>query len=132
MIKGIWLQIKLSPPPPKKKGGVYQCRQLRITRHSKTVKDRVMEFSGMIDLSNGVADRGLNISAVTSGRHRKWKKKSKFSKLIFQIKTYTILSGLFSSVQNNWPHRKLKRQLPVISKTIFKFSIFNALNLPYN
>ena len=45
---------------------------------SKTVKDRVVKFSGMTDLSIGVADRGLSISAVTSCRHRKWKKKSKF------------------------------------------------------
>ena len=38
---------------------------------SKTVKDRVVKFSGMTDLSIGVADRGLSISAVTSCRHRK-------------------------------------------------------------
>ena len=98
---------------------------------SKTVKDRVMKFSGMIDLSIAVCDWGLSISTVTSGRHRKWKKKSEFSKLFFQIKTYTIWLSLFSNVQNSWPHRKLKRQLPVIWKRSFKFSIFNALNLLY-
>ena len=38
---------------------------------SKTVKDKVMKFSGMIDLSNAVCDRGLRMSTVTSGRHRK-------------------------------------------------------------
>jgi hypothetical protein len=46
------------------------------------VKDRVMKFSGMIDLSIGVCDWGLSMSTVTSGRHRKWKKeigKFKFS-----------------------------------------------------
>ena len=51
--------------------------------------------------------------------------------LIFQIKTYSILLGLFSNFQNSWPHRKLKRQLPVISKHVSNFSIFNALNLLY-
>ena len=73
----------------------------------ETVKDRVMKFLGMIDFSIGVADMGLHISAITFGCHRKWKKKSKFSKVIFQIKTFTTLLGLFSSVQINWPHRKL-------------------------
>jgi hypothetical protein len=79
----------------------------------------------------GAADRGLSISVITSSRHRKWKKKLKFSKLIFKIKTYTPLVGLFSNVQNNWPSRKLKRQLPVISKRSFKFWIVNALNNLY-
>jgi hypothetical protein len=66
---------------------------------SETVKDRVMPFSVMIDISIGVADRGLSISAITSGRHRKGKKKIKFSKLIFQIKTYITLLGLFQVIQ---------------------------------
>jgi hypothetical protein len=38
---------------------------------SKTVKDRAMEFSGMTDLLIGVCNRGLSMSTVTSGRHRK-------------------------------------------------------------
>jgi hypothetical protein len=42
---------------------------------SETMKDRVMKFSVMIDLSIRVADRGLSILAITSGRHWKWKKK---------------------------------------------------------
>jgi hypothetical protein len=62
------------------------------------VKDRVMKSSGMIDLSIWVANRGLNILSITSGPDWKWKKNSKFSKLIFQIKTYITLLGLFSSV----------------------------------
>ena len=87
-----------------------------------------MEFSGMIDLSIWVCNCALSMSAVTSARHRKWKNKSKFLKIIFQIKTYTTLLGLFSSVRNNWPHRKLKGQLPVKWKSSFKYIIFNALN----
>jgi hypothetical protein len=55
----------------------------------KTVKDWDMKFSGIVDLSIVVCYRGRSISAVTSGRDRKWKKKSKISKLIIQIKTYT-------------------------------------------
>jgi hypothetical protein len=62
---------------------------------SEMVKDRAMQFSGMIDISIRVCKGGLLMSAVTSGRHRKWKKKSKFSKLIFQLKTCTKLLGLF-------------------------------------
>ena len=58
-----------------------------------------MKFSGMIDLSIVVVDVGFSISAATSGSHRKCKKKSKFSKLIFQIKTHSTSLGLFSSVQ---------------------------------
>ena len=70
-----------------------------ISISSKMVKDRIMKVSGMIDLSIGVANRGLSILAVTSDPDRKWKKNSKFSKSIFQIKTYITLLGLFSSVQ---------------------------------
>jgi hypothetical protein len=98
---------------------------------SNMVKDRVMKFSGMINISIRVCKDELLMSAVTSGRHRKWKKKSKCSKLIFLLKTYTKLLGLFSRVIKNCPHRKLKRQLPVISKRSIKFSIFNAVHLLY-
>ena len=115
---------------PVKRYGAEKFKKF-ISIFSEIVKDIVLIFLGMIDLLNGVADRGFSISSVTSGPHRKWKMKAKFSKLIFQIKTYTPLLSLFSSVEYNWPHRKLKRQLPVISKRIFKFSIFCALNLVY-
>ena len=98
---------------------------------SGTVKDRVMKFSGMTDLSIMERSYWLTSSAVISVRHRKWIKKSKFSKLTFQIEIYTTLLSLFSIAENNWPHRKLKCQLPVNSKRIFKFSIFNASNLLY-
>jgi hypothetical protein len=52
----------------------------------------------MIDFSFAVWDWGLSMSAVISCCHRKWKNKSKFSKLIIQIKTYSPLLGLFSIV----------------------------------
>jgi hypothetical protein len=97
----------------------------------KIMKGTVMKFSWIIEFSIVVWVRGMGMSAVTSGHHRKWKNKSEFSELIFQIKNYSILLGLFSNFQNSWPQRKLKRQIPVISKTCFKFSIFNALNLLY-
>ena len=76
---------------------------------SLTVKDRVLIFSGMTDLSIGVWNYWLTMLAVTSSCHWKWKKKSKCSKIIFQIKTYTTFLSWFPSVQNNWPHRKLNR-----------------------
>ena len=96
---------------------------------SEAVKDRVLIFSGMTDLSFRVVNRGFRRSAVISSRHRKGKKKSKFSKLIFQIKTYTTLD-LFWSVQNNRPHRKLKRQQPAFFKN--KFQILNFQCLMYS
>jgi hypothetical protein len=97
---------------------------------SKTVKDRVMKFSGMIDISFWVCT-GLCVSTVTSGRHRKWKKKLKFLNSIFQIKSYTTIIGQLTSDKKNWPHQIWKNQLPgfFFSKRSFKFSIFNALNL---
>jgi hypothetical protein len=83
-------------------------------------------FSGMIDFSFRVVNRGSagrpSFPVVTG----KWKKKSKFSKLIFQIKTYTTL-GLFWSVQNNRPHRKLKRQQPAIFTNKFQILNFQCL-----
>jgi hypothetical protein len=57
----------------------------------------------MIDLSIRVCDWGLNKSAVTSDRNRKWKKKLKFSTTIFEIKTYITLLGLFLIVQTIYP-----------------------------
>jgi hypothetical protein len=78
--------------------------QKLISIFSETVQDRVIKFLLMVDLSIGVCDWGLNKSAIISGRHRKWKKKSKFSKIIFQIKSYTTLLGLFLIVQNHCPH----------------------------
>jgi hypothetical protein len=60
------------------------------------VKDRIMKFSGMIDLSIGVADRGLTISAITSGHHLKWKKKSEFLKVnISNQNLYYIIKPVF-------------------------------------
>ena len=50
------------------------------------VKDRVMKVSGMIDLSIGVADRGLSILAVTSDPDRKWKKNRNFQSQSFKSK----------------------------------------------
>ena len=87
----------------------------------RTVKDRVMKFSENIDLWIEVCNYWLSMSAVTSGRHRKWKKKSKFTKLIFQIEFCTTLLDLISSVQYIWPHRVLNRQLPVNSKEVLNY-----------
>jgi hypothetical protein len=95
----------------------WEIQQL-ISIFSSTVKDRVIKFSLMKYLYWGVR---LGVEHVISGRHRKWKKKSKFSKIIFQIKAYTTLLGLF--VQNHWPHLLLKRQLPFMFKKSFEFSI---------
>ena len=50
---------------------------------SQTVKNRVMKFWGMIDLPIGGCNRGLSMTAVTSGPDRKWYKKSRISNLIF-------------------------------------------------
>jgi hypothetical protein len=66
-----------------------------ISISSKMVKDRVMKVSGIIDLSIGVADRGLSILAVTSNPDRKWKKKSKFSKPISNQNLYHIIRSVF-------------------------------------
>ena len=57
-----------------------------ISISSKMVKDRVMKVSGMIDLSIGVADRGLSILAVTSDPDRKWKKNRNFQSQSFKSK----------------------------------------------
>jgi hypothetical protein len=68
------------------------------------VKDRVVKFSGMTDLSIGVADRGLNISSVTSGRHRKWKKKSKFSKYNLSNRNlYHFIRSVFNCLKQLTP-----------------------------
>jgi hypothetical protein len=50
-----------------------ELRDSKIDFHFflETVKDRVIKFSLMIDVSIGVCDWGLNKLAVTSGRHRK-------------------------------------------------------------
>jgi hypothetical protein len=90
---------------------------------SETVKDKVMKFSGMIDLLIGICNWGLSMSTVTTGRHRKWKNKSKFSKIIFQIKTYTKLLGLFSSVKNNWRAQQVEVSTSGFLKK--KFQILN-------
>ena len=58
---------------------------------SETVKDRDTIFSGMIDLSIGVCVTGMSMSAVTSGRHRKWKNKWKILNFLFLAECYTIL-----------------------------------------
>jgi hypothetical protein len=57
-----------------------------ISISSQMVKDRVMKVSGMIDLSIGVADRGLSILAVTSDPGRKWKKNRNFQSQSFKSK----------------------------------------------
>jgi hypothetical protein len=86
---------------------------------SEIVKDRVMTFSDMIDLSIGVAVFiGLKISDITSGRHRKWKRNGNFSNVIFQIKTYNTFLGLFSSVQNKKPDQKLSINFRLFLKQV--------------
>ena len=65
---------------------------------SKTVKDRVMKFSGMIDLSIAVCDWGLSISTITSGRHRKWKMKSENLKLqLWNCNLYHFIKSLLKN-----------------------------------
>ena len=64
------VKIIFKTPLPVMRYGVHKFKNC-FSIFSGTVKDRVKKFSGMTDLSIGVADRGLSISAVTSGGHRK-------------------------------------------------------------
>jgi hypothetical protein len=91
---------------------------------SETVKDRVMKFSGMIDLSIGVCNWGINMSAVTSGRHRKWKKKPKFFKdNLSNQNLYHIITHVF-----NYPEQLTPPEVEVSTSGYFK-NKFQILNL---
>jgi hypothetical protein len=71
------------------------------------VKDRVMKVSGMIDLSIGVADRGLSILAVTSDPDRKWKKIEIFKVNLSNQNLYHIIRSVFKcSIQMTPPEVK--------------------------
>jgi hypothetical protein len=42
-----------------------------VQHFPETVKDRVTKFSGMVDRTRYMCNRGLKFLSVTSGRHRK-------------------------------------------------------------
>jgi hypothetical protein len=55
----------------------------------------VMKFSGMIDLSIALCNGRLSMSAVTSGRHRKWKKFETFKFILLNWNLYFFIRSLF-------------------------------------
>ena len=94
---------------------------------SKTVKDRVMKFSGMIDLSIVVCDWTLSMSAVTSGRHRKWKKEiGKFKFTCLNQNLYHFTRPVFKCPKQ-WTPLEVETSTSGYFKKNFKILNFQSL-----
>ena len=96
---------------------------------SQTVKNRVLKPSGIVSLFSLANKLGLNMSDVTSGHHQKWwvkkyKLQSFYSKPIW---IYIVFSALMKSAHCT-RHWRVSFQV-FFFKIIFKFLLFNALNL---